>query len=655
MSALKHLFQPIVVGNMHVKNRLVMSPMGINFGVDEEGNVTEQLGEYFAARARGGTGMLIVGGGGVHPLGLDLPRLPPLWDDKYIPALKKFVDTVHRSSDGVKLGMQLLHGGRQVSMPSELGRVAPSPIPAIAVVDKEIPKELTLDEIKEVIDAYAESARRCMEAGFDFVEIHAAHGYLIGEFMAPISNKRQDKYGGSHKNRVRFLLECFAAIREKTSADFPVGVRFNGSDYVENGWTLDDSRRLAPMLEERGAAYLHVSTGIYGTLPPAPITIPSMYAPQGCIVDLAAAVKKEVSSIPVITVCRIKDPVMADQIIKEGKADMVAMGRAHLADPELANKAQSGRISEIRPCIACCIGCIGNLFLLQECSCVMNPEVNREYILKNRAEIASITRKVLVVGAGPAGLAAARLLALRGHHVIICEERGYLGGMLRIASIPPGRAELMELIQYYQRELNRLHVEIRLNTKLSNELIDEIKPEVAVLATGSLPDIPHVDEGLFDTDMEMHTVVDILERNAVTGDRVIVLGGNQIGLEVADYLAEKGKEVVVLHRGKHYAEEMAANDRTYLIHRVLQEGIQRYKDVSIEKVTKNGVIFKSKGKENCIEGFDDVVMAEGMWSNREPANLFKGKNIEVHIIGDAKTPATLLESQAQADEVGRSI
>lgn len=645
MTALKYLFSPIKIGTMEVKNRLVMPPMGINFGVDEGGYVTDQLKAYFAARAKGGTGMMIVGGAAVHPTGLDLPKLPRIWADEYIPAFREMTDAIHQYD--VKFGIQLLHGGRQCYHGKG---VAPSPLPAQGVV-RGTPRELTTPEIGEMVEAFGDSARRSEEAGFDFVEIHGAHGYLVTQFLALNSNKREDAYGGSFENRIRFLLEAVRDIKKKTSPDFPLGIRINGDDFIKDGWIIEDAKRIAPILEREGAAYLHITAGIYGSYPPG-ISIPSMYARQGVFIHLAEEIKKVVS-IPVIGVGRIKNPEHADRIIKEGRADMVSMGRAHLADPELANKARLGNIADIRPCLGCCLGCVHNVFSLEAATCVMNPEVNREYLFKGHKKVAN-PKKILVIGAGPSGLAVSRLAAIRGHKVIVCEQKMHVGGMLRLASIPPGRSEFMELIDYYQRELEKLCVEIRLNVLIDDDLVDSIKPDTIVLATGSLPEMPQI-EGLFDTDMDIHTVVEVLKGEVSLGDRVIVLGGNQVGLETADFLAGKGKEVVVLHRDGHFAIEMAANDRVFLIERLKQQNVKRYKGVSIKRFLPQGVLFRVGDKEIRLDHFEDMVLSEGMRSIRTLADLFKRKGLEVYFIGDAKNPRSLLESQSEADELGRSI
>jgi len=627
---------------MQVKNRLVMPPMSLNFGVDEDGYVTEQHWEYLAARARGGTGMIVVGGGAVHPSGLDLPRMPPIWSDRFIGPLGTMTERIKRYD--TKLGMQLLHGGRQAYLGK---KVAPSPIPALAVV-KGVPTELTRAEIRKLVGAYGDAASRCQRAGFDFVEIHAAHGYLITQFLAGNSNLRQDEYGGSFKNRIRFLMEIIEDIKTKTQPGYPIGVRFNGEDYVEGGWTLADAKRLAPALERLGIDWLHVSAGIYGSMP---VTIPSMYSDHACFVHLAEEVKRTVS-IPVIAVGRIKNPDMADRIIREGRADMVAMGRAHLADPELAKKAYEGRLADIRPCIGCCKGCIERALALEEGTCVMNPEVGREYLFKNKDM--PTPKKILVVGAGPAGLAVARMAALRGHKVMIVEERSQAGGMARLASIPPGRSEIMECIKYYVRELDRLNVEIRFNTALNRALMSALKPDVGIITTGSLPDIPQM-AGLFDTAMALHTMTDVLESDATPGHRIVVLGGNMAALQVADFLAEKGREVFVLHRGNHFAEQMAPNDRTYLMERLKRPGIQLFKGVGIEEFLKNGMRFRWEGHVEQLDRVTDIILSEAMRSNRRTTELFKEADIEVHTIGDAKSPRTLFEALAEADELGRAL
>ena len=642
MTILKHLFSPIQIGTMTAKNRLLMSAMSINFGVDENGWVTDQLSAYLAARAEGGAGMILVGGGGVHPTGLELPGLPALWDDGCIPALRKMVKTVKRYD--TCFGVQLMHGGRQSYHDH---KVAPSPIPAPAVV-KGIPTALTVEAIAELVAAFGDAARRCRDAGFDFVEVHGAHGYLINQFLALNSNQRDDQYGGSFDNRIRFFLELLADIKAKVGSDFPVGLRINGEDYIEGGWTLTDALRLAPILESKGADYLHVSAGVYGS---SQLTIPSMYVAHGCFVDLAKAVK-QVVTIPVVGVGRIKSPEMADRILKEGRADVVAMGRALIADPMLPVKAQAGQLSTIRPCIGCCLGCIHAVLALEPGACVVNPDVGREYLLQ-RGETAPLSRQVLVVGAGPAGLAAARMAANRGHHVSMIEEKGSVGGLLRLAARPPGRGEIMEIIDFLTRETERLGVCLRLNTRLDAALLDELNPDVVILASGSQPEMPII-KGLFTTAMDLCSVTEVLE-GKITGDRVIILGGGQAGLVTADFLAEKGREVAVLNRKRHFAEEMSSNDRFYLRERLKNERVHLFKQVSVKTFTDTGVVFTTAGTPRTLEGFDTVVVAEALTSVRDAKQMLDRRKYEVYLIGDAKTPRNLMLAQSEAEEIARSI
>ncbi|MBA3008745.1 MAG: NAD(P)/FAD-dependent oxidoreductase [Proteobacteria bacterium] len=640
---LSHLFNPIQIGNMTVKNRLMMSAMSINFGVDGNCHVTDQLIEYFVERAKGEVGMMLVGGGSVHPGGQELPDLPQMYDDSCIPSLKRMVDRVKKYD--TRFGVQLMHGGRQSYLPQ---KVAPSAIPAPAVVKGEV-RALEIAEIKELVACFGDAARRCRTAGFDFIEIHGAHGYLINQFMAPNSNIRTDEYGGSFENRTRFLFEILGAVRDRAGKDFPVGIRINGRDYIENGWELKDTVRLAPLLEKAGVVYLHISGGVYGS---TELTIPSMYTPQGCFVHLAEAVKKTVN-IPVITVGRIKDPEHANGILGEGKADMISMGRSFLADPQYPRKAREGKFSQIRPCVGCCLGCIHAVLAKEPGSCVVNPDVGREYKLKE-AQDTKVPLKILVVGAGPAGMAAARMFALHGHKTLVCEKESVLGGLLALAAIAPGRGELEDILKFFRKEMDRLKVEIRYDTPLSAALLDEIRPDKVILATGSLPDMPVI-KGLFQTKMAVITNVDLLRKKEKPGNKVVVLGGGMTGLIVADFLADQGKQVVVLNRKKSFAEEMSSNDRYYLRERLKEGKVVLYKNVAIQAFTDDGAIFKSNGKPHTLTGFDTVVISEKQQSIRDAKQLEKNTPAEFYFIGDARSPRHLMYCISEAEEIARSV
>jgi 2,4-dienoyl-CoA reductase-like NADH-dependent reductase (Old Yellow Enzyme family)/thioredoxin reductase len=640
---LSNLFSPITIGNKTSKNRLLMSAMSINFGVDENCFVTDQLTQYFVERAKGGAGMMLVGGGGIHPGGQELPDLPKLHDDRCIPALKKMVSQVKQYD--TLFGVQLMHGGRQAYL-DEI--VAPSAIPAPAVVKGRV-RALEIDEIKDLVACFGDAAKRCKTAGFDFIEIHGAHGYLIGQFLSPNSNIRTDEYGGSIENRTRFLFEVIEDIRQKTGGNFPIGLRINGNDYSENGWELKDTVKVAPQLEKAGLAYIHVSGGVYGS---TELTIPSMYTKHGCFVHLAREVKKYVN-IPVITVGRIKYPDHAEQILKDGDADIISLGRSFLADPDYPNKAKAGNYTQIRPCLGCCLGCIHAVLMNKEPgSCVVNPDVGREYKLKDETKPEK-SLKILIAGAGPAGMAAARQSAFQGHQTFVCEKAEDSGGLLSLAAKAPGRGELNDILDFFKNEISRLNVDIQYNTELTLDLITEINPDKVILATGSLPDMPII-KGLFQSKMDVTTNVDVISGQENVGDKVIVLGGGMTGLITADFLSDQGKQVVVLNRKKSFAEEMSSNDRFYLRERLNNANVPLYKNVSIKKFTDNGVVFKSNGKEILLTGFHSVVISEKHSSIRDAKKLEKKVKSDFYFIGDAKSPRHLMYCISEADEIIKS-
>lgn len=637
------LFEPLVIKNITAPNRLMMSAMSINFGVDQRGLVTEQLSAYLAARAAGGAGMILVGGGAVDPGGLELPHLPILWSDDAIEPLRLMVDRVR--PHGACFGMQLMHGGRQSYHDN---KVAPSAIPAPAVV-KGVPKVLTLEDIDALVAAFGQAARRCREAGFDFIEIHAAHGYLINQFMSPNANQRRDHFGGSRDNRTRFLMQIMAAIQSVAGKDFPVGIRLNGEDFITDGWTLSDAIAVAPMLEAAGAAYLHVSAGVYGS---TELTIPPMYAAQGCFVHLAEAVKTTVT-IPVITVGRIKDPAMAEAIIAEGRADAIAMGRSFLADPEWPAKAHRGQPERIRPCIGCCLGCIHQVLALEPGSCVVNPEVGREYQITSMET--TTPKRVLVLGAGPAGLAAAHMAARCGHTVTVWEAGVEVGGLGRLAAMPPGRGELREIIDFFHDESKRLGVTIQCNSVFSEEALAALAPDAIIYAAGSLADTPMI-HGLFQSGVEVYDVIEVLTGDAAPGSHVVVLGGGAMALTAADFMAESGSRITVLNRGRHFAASLSSNDRYYLRERLNRHGAHLFKQVAIRAIEERRIRFDhATAQSQHTDPVDTIVLAERRTPIRDCLPIVQHASVPVHIIGDAKSPRGFLYAIAEAEEAARGI
>lgn len=663
MIKLKHLFQPIQIGSMEVENRLMVSAMGVGFGTNEHGAPTDQLIEFLAARARSRPGMIVTGAGIVHPSGrisdVRPMKMLHLWDDRVLPGLERMVQAVHRH--GVRFGAQLNHGGLTM-LPGTT--FLPSAIPRLTDLGLDI-REASVADIQEFVDAFGSAAVRCVEAGFDFLEVHAGHGYLIHTFLDPYFNRRTDEYGGSLEDRSRFLLEVIREVRGRTGGHIPVGVKLSGEDCFADGlWTMEELCMLVPRLEQEGVAYLSITCGSsnYGVTAAAAMIAP-MYIPQGDRVRLAEEVKKHVS-IPVATVGRVKDPVMADEIVRSGRADIVAMGRAHLADPDFVTKARSGDIADIRPCLADCLGCIENIIRYAESSCTVNPRVGREHLVKEvEGEKKARARQVLVAGAGPAGLEAARRAAFAGHNVTLCESRAWIGGQIRLAASMPGRQEIGDILAWYERQLHKLDVQVRLNTSVDRSILDEIVPDALIVATGSLPTMPQgFISGLENIEnIDVMMVDDLIEERLLTGDTVLVIGGDQIGFQLADYLAEQGKQVAVAERGSKFAAKMAVADRFYLKERMKGLSIDLYPNaerIEIQPVDDVGLVRESARVP--LPGVDTIVLASDRRANRFAAEIAERMGIEVHIIGDAMGVAgegqgTIMAAIAAGYDAGRQV
>jgi len=415
MSSFEKLFEPIKIGTMEVKNRFVMAPMITNYAASD-GSVTDRFKAYHKARAKGGVGLIIVEATFVHLSGKGFSNELGIDKDALVGKLTEVTDTAHEH--GAKIALQLYHSGRQ-SHSAVTGGPLFAPSPLACPVCGETPLEMTKQDIEDMITAFGEGARRAKAAGFDAVEIHGAHGYLVGQFLSPYSNKRTDEYGGSFENRARFPLEVLAKVRNAVGKDYPVLYRLSSEEFVTGGLTIEDTRKFATMLVDHGIDAIHVSGGVYES---AAMIIQPAAVPQGVYVSNAAAIKEAIGSrVPVIVVGRIKDPAMAADIIHDGKADMIAMGRALLADPDLPSKLQAGTPEEIRRCIGCTQACIDRLFQDQDIACLGNPLTGREWQY-NLEEKAATRKKVLVIGGGPGGLEASRVAALRGNDVFLYEK-----------------------------------------------------------------------------------------------------------------------------------------------------------------------------------------------------------------------------------------
>jgi 2,4-dienoyl-CoA reductase-like NADH-dependent reductase (Old Yellow Enzyme family)/thioredoxin reductase len=635
------LFEPFKIGTMKLKNRIVMPPMATNFAAGD-GSVTNCLKNYHVERAKGGVSLIIVEGAYVELRGKGTVRQLAVDNDNNIPGLRELSTAVR--ANGTKVALQLFHGGRQ-SISAIIGTQPVSASEVPCRLTGETPRALTVQEIKDVVEAFAEAARRTKEAGFDAVEIHGAHGYLINQFLSPLTNKRTDQYGGDVKGRTRFLLEILERVREKAGRGYPVLCRINGDDYTEGGIKLEEAKTIAKMLEAGGVDALHISGGIYDS--PVPVTTAPMALPRGNMVDLAAAIKGVVN-VPVIAVGRINDPKLAEEILQQGKADLVSMGRALLADPYLPKKAAAGALDEINWCIAC-DECISRVTFNEAVACSVNAALGKEE--EYRIVKADVAKRVLVVGGGPAGMEAARVSALRGHEVILYEKGNRLGGQLNLATVPPHKEEIKNVVAYLETQIRKLGVKVRLGEEVTPSLVEKIKPDVVFIATGSVPIVP---ENLEVKKGKIVTAKDMLAGVASVGEKVVVVGGGMVGAETAEFLAERNKKVTILEMLGRIGADMVPLSIMLLYGRLKDLGVVMLTNANVEEITENGVIYEKNGKKQTVEA-DSVVLAIGSKPNTGLMETLKSRFVELYAIGDAREPSNILNAIHDGSRLARKI
>ena len=650
------LFEPCNIGKVSLKNRLVMAPMSTNFARD--GHITDEMIAYYEERAKGGVGLIIIEDGIVDvPQGNHVKNILAVDDDQYLPGLKKLTRAIH--AHGAKVSIQLSHSGRRGGRVSkkkgcmEVTRgmlpVAPSPI-AHPVTGQVVPRELTVEEIEEIIEKFKSAAQRIVEGGVDVIGIHCAHMYLCGEFLSPWANKRKDRYGGNLTGRMRFVNEVIKKIIGAVGAEIPIMCRMNGRE-PDGGNTLEEIQGIARGFEKTGVKGLHVSVG-FGASIKDPDFIPSitpMRSPDNCIVDLAANIKKAVS-IPVIAVNKIKDAHAADQILQEGKADLIAMGRPFIADPFLPQKSRDGKFKEIRPCIYCCQGCAQNIIERDlPLACTTNPMVGRE---REGLVKAGRKKKILVVGAGPAGIQAAETAALRGHEVFLVDKTCEIGGQLPLAATPPGKQEIWRFVSYLKNLIKKSGVKVELGREIDRHWLREVKPDAAILAIGSDPVIPDMD-GL--SKANVLTGRDVLDGREVRGKRIVVIGGGQVGCEVGEFLSEQGKAVTIVEILDDIARDMPHISRLPLELALERNRVRIMTKTKIVSVSETGVVVRRKENEEILPA-DLVVVAAGAAPHADRLDRVLREEVpEVYEIGDKVVPGTILEAVRQGYDIARTI
>ncbi|HNY65674.1 MAG TPA: FAD-dependent oxidoreductase [Deltaproteobacteria bacterium] len=643
------LFEPGVIGKMRVKNRIVMPPMATNYA-GPSGEATDRLIRYYAERAKGGAGLIIVENVQVkYPQGKNVSCQLRLDDGKFIPGFQELAEAVHAYD--ARIFIQIHHAGRQYHGIEDAEGVDPSGIPDGFL--KQPVRPLTNGEILDLIERFSETALRAKRAGLDGVEFHGAHGYLINEFMSPHTNQRVDEWGGTFERRMQFPLRVIQRTREKVGPSFPLSFRFSADEFVPGGITLEDSKKIARYLEDAGIDVLHVSAGIYESMPRI---LEPMRFEEGWRTYLAAEIRKVVK-IPVITVGQIRRPEVAEQILAEGKADFVALGRTLIADPHWPVKAQEGRVSEIRKCISCNIGCIGGyVFNDRYMRCTVNPVTGHER-LDGWANLipAERKKKVMVVGAGPGGMEAARVAALRGHSVTLYEKEGELGGQIRIGVKGPGKGKLGFIPEYYSSTLKTAGVQVKTGTPVDEETIRAEKPDVVIFATGAAPVVPDIRGA--DNPEVVRGSWDVLSGVAeVPGSKVVVAGGGLVGCETALLLAGQGKDVTIVEMLDELASDMEPITRyDFLTELLPASGVKALVKMVIAEITDRGVVVLDRWQRKSLIEADNVVIALGSRPVDDLPGAARDCAQETYLIGDCREPRRIINATFEGASVARMI
>jgi 2,4-dienoyl-CoA reductase-like NADH-dependent reductase (Old Yellow Enzyme family)/NADPH-dependent 2,4-dienoyl-CoA reductase/sulfur reductase-like enzyme len=655
VAAYEKLFEPGNIGNLVLKNRLVMAPMGFRAS-NEDHTISERELRYYAARAQGGVGLIISSSMFVLKQGRS-PRFPCIYDDSFITGLKRLTETVHEY--GAKIAGEIHHHGMYLCVTrnhfqdpekaKEIDIIAPSPVPYFE--NGYMPRVITPDDIRELVTAFREGARRVKAAGFDAVDIHACHGYLLGSFLNPYTNRRADGYGGSVEKRARLVCEIIAAVRSQVGSDFPVTIRISGDSYLPGGISPEESAAQALLFEEAGVDAIHVSAG---AIESNEYVYPNFLFADGINVHLADNIKKAVK-IPVITAGKISGAEMAESILRAGRADFIALGRPLLADPGLPEKYKESRPEDVRQCLYCsnCTGYLSDEYGAPLLRCTVNPEVLEEEEM--RLEKAAAPKDVLVIGGGLAGMQAAVDAAKRGHRVRLWERAERLGGRWNTVCREPFKKDFKSLLRYLSIQLQKAGVAVTTGREATPQAIEQACPEVVIIATGGVPlslRLPGCEKDC------LVQAVDVIEGKAQVGDRVVVVGGRSIGLEIALTLAEEGKEVSIvtdLELGKDkQGRGMVGSIYRTLRKRLLKLRVPIFQHTSVREIRNDGLYIVENKALLFIEA-DTIVQAIGFKADDNLYQAIKGKHSEVYVIGDAIEARTALDAIKDGAVTARAI
>jgi len=663
---LEKLFTPIRIGSTEIRNRIAMAPMGTLWG-ESDGSVSQKIIDYHAARAAGGVGLIIYEATTIDQMHPYMPNGTGLWDDGQIPSFRRLTEAVH--AHGAKFIPQLIHPGPE-SLTFMFGNQPVGPSALMSHSTRQMCREITTEEIAGIVEQFGQAAWRAREAGCDGVEFHAAHCYLLaGSFLSPLRNRRTDAYGGSLDARLRFPLEVIRRMKACAGADFPIVMRISGDEVMPGGRGIEETCAMVPALAEAGVDAFEISGGIVPTQ--SWRMIPPTGTPFAINRQQSAAVK-QVVDVPVLVVGRITDPLVAENILRKGDADMVSLGRALLADPELPRKAQEGRLDDIAPCIGCSIGCFGRITQLQPLTCTVNPTVGREREMAIAP--AAKPKKVLVAGGGPGGMEAARVAALRGHDVTLYEKESSLGGQYTLAAIPPHKQELTRAIKYLATQVEKAGGTIVLKTDVTADIVERAAPDVVVVATGSTLAVPQIAGIDAPNVSSAHDV--LAGKVPEPSGRIVVIGGGMVGLETAEFLARSADNpyaqrpyVTVIEMQEAVGVGLSGEARVLLLRRLAESGVQILTGTKVTELSAAGLHVvpsaqaeapagssaKHNGEHAKVIPVDAVVLATGAQPAGTLARDLAGKIAEVYVIGDAKIPRLALEAIAEGAEVARQI
>ena len=634
MSELEHLFSPIKIRGLELANRAVMPPMGTVLANDDA-TVSEANLAYISRQSRSGAGLIISEVTAIHPSGSAGKRHLGVYDDRFIPGLKRYAQAVHEA--GGKAAIQLHHTGRESYFLLQKGQaIGPSALPSL--VYGKAPREMTPEEILEIIAAFGQAAIRAQEAGFDAVEVHGAHGYLLTQFLSALSNTREDEYGGNMEDRARFVIEVLKEVRRAVGDDFPISLRISAEEFIKGGYVVEDLEPVLPLIVEAGADTIHASIGTHGS--PGGITsAPQEYEP-GFNVWRASKIKDMVD-VPVIAVGRFTDPALADEVIARGDADLVAFGRQQLADPDYLIKARQGRSRDIRKCIACNQGCIERIMFEpgKSIRCAINPETGQELIYPQGP--APVSRRVWVVGAGPAGLTAAYEAARLGHQVSLFEKEDRPGGQMVYASRPPHKEVYGQWISWLVDQVEDSGVKIQTGTKVTEDMIDEGRPDVVILAVGGekiVPDLPGIDRPM------VCDAWQILDGRVEPQKNALVVGGNLIGMETADFLIDRGSKVMLIEMLERSPVTKLAS-HGYMLHKRLRDGGARLMfGAKLESIDERSASLTIEGRTETVSPVDQVVLAVGLKPGDGLKSYLEKRDLRHYIVGDAVEPRRIIEA-----------